>query len=158
MIKQPIIINTYPIDGNQVVLSTNAEDGSYIRWENADGITLSNNDTLTVNALSDDRTYNVYVLSGDGGLSSATTTLDFNVGISNVSKENNTLIVELFNNSCKNASLVVTSVLTGEQEIVKHIEDDTSLCNIDISSLGQGLYIVSFLENGTEINRLKFII
>lgn len=152
----PLSISQTPITNNGLILSTDAEENSQIRWENTDGVTLSNENTLTLNSVSQGSTYYAYSINEDGELAIGSLKLDIQDGISNVSVENDNLIITLMNSSLANSTITISSVVTGELISSNEVGIGEKRCTFDISAMPKGIYVVSYIIEGKVINSVKF--
>lgn len=152
----PITITPTPILNKGFILSTDAEEGSQIRWENNEGLTISKENTLTLNSVSQETTYYAYSINEDGELAIGSITLDAHVGISNLSVENNNLIIGLLGSSQPNTTIAISSVISGNLIYSNEVEIGAKQCTIDISTLPKGVYVVSYIFDGEMVNSAKF--
>lgn len=153
----PITIVSSPTINNELTLSTDAEESSQIRWENMDGVTIGNESTLTLNSISKgSNTYYAYSINEDGELAMGSITLDSSTGISNVTVENNILIINLLDSAPANSTIAITSVLNGELISSNEVVLGDKRCTIDVSTLQKGVYVVSYILDGEIVNSAKF--
>lgn len=152
----PISIVQTPIINNGLILSTDAEENSQIRWENTDGVTISNENTLTLTSGSQVGTYYAYSINENGELAMGSITLDRQIGISNISVEDGSLIINLLDSALPNSTIAISSVVTGELISSNEVEIGGKRCMLDISTLPKGVYVVSYILDGEIVNSAKF--
>ena len=152
----PISIVQTPIINNGLILSTDAKENSQIRWENTDGVTISNENTLTLTSGSQGGTYYAYSINENGELAMGSITLDRQIGMSNISVENGSLIINLLDSALPNSTIAISSVVTGELISSNNIEIGGKRCMLDISTLPKGVYVVSYILDGEIVNSAKF--
>ena len=152
----PITIIQSPILNNGFILSTDAKEGSQIRWENTEGMTISNENTLTLNSVAQETTYYAYSVNEDGELAMGSITLDVHAGISNLSVENDNLIIGLLDFTQSNSTIAISSVVSGELIYSNEVETGVKQCTIDISALPKGVYVVTYIVSGEIVNSAKF--
>lgn len=152
-----IVIEQTPIINNEIILSTDAEENSQIRWENTDGVTISNENTLTLSSGSQEGTYYAYSINENGELAMGSVTLDRQIGISNISVEDGSLIINLLDSALPNSTIAISSVVTGELISSNKVEIGGKRYMLDISTLPKGIYVVSYILDGEIVNDAKFI-
>ncbi len=154
---KPLTINESFDENNTILLNTNADSNSRTRWDNSEGITISYDETLKVVATSGENTYQAYVIDEDGEMSTATISLDnLSGGISKIKKEKNEIRIEFFNPASENDYVIVSSVVTGLEMIEEHLSEGQKDFSLDISSLNEGIYIVSYIKDNMKISSQKF--
>lgn len=153
----PITIVPSPIINNGLTLSTDAGESAQIRWENMDGVTISNESTLTLNSIAKgSNTYYAYSINEDGELAMGSITLDSSTGISNVMVENDILTINLLGSAPANSTIAISSVINGELISSNEVVLGDKRCTIDVSTLQKGVYVVSYILDGEIVNSVKF--
>lgn len=154
------IVSAPQEDGN-TELSVEADFGESVRWEDGNGSTIGEGDTVAVPSYSKsgNNTYHVYVLSEDGKLSTGAIDLGVETGIEKVSTDDQgaNLSVSLRGNALENSSIVVSSVASGDVVLSRSLDNGESLVSLDVSTLSQGVYAVTYTYKGTTVDSAKFV-
>lgn len=158
VINTPIIITPILKENGNTLLSVNVNQNETVRWEANDGTVISESDSVEVRPqFKSDNIYRVYMLSETGDLSTGSIKLDSNVGFEYVAfdEQKDILKILLKDNVPELASIIVSSVLTGDNIIEKEIDKEDSNLEFSVASLRSGIYTVSYLINGEVVDSVK---
>lgn len=156
----PVEITPIPREDGKVILSTNADEDSYVRWENAEGMTISESNTVIVSpdAMSDN-TYHAYVTSKDGAFASEAITLEPTIGFDKVYTDNlcDNLFIDLKCDASEYSLVTIAPASNINAVISQNLKDGDRSITLDISSLSKGVYVVSHIVNGVTVDSTKFV-
>ncbi len=155
--KQLSITSTPSMNG-KTMLSTDVEPDESVRWENEDGAVIGEGASIEVSPrATSDNIYYAYALSKDGELSSGSIKLESELGIAGASmnQQNTVMNIDLKGNAAAGSSIVVSSVSTGDVALSYNLAEGENSVALDVSSLQQGIYAVTYICNGEAIDSVK---
>ncbi len=152
-------ITSTPMGDGTYRLDVEADETETVRWETNDGTVIGKGNSVEVTALKGgEKTYNAYILSNNGELATESITLDSETGIAGVSLDGakTRLNVDLKGDMNGLSSLVVSSVLQGETVLSRNVNVSDKSVELDVSSLKEGIYVVSLVSDGEVMDSVKF--
>ena len=154
----PVTITSEPVGNRKIQLTAVVEPDESVRWENEDGAVIGEGASIEVlpNAKSDN-TYYAYALSEDGELSSGSIELESEIGIDRASMniQKTVLNIDLKGEAAAGSSIVVSSVATGDVALSYNLAEGEGSAALDVSSLQQGVYAVTYIFEGEAIDSVK---
>lgn len=147
-------------EGDSIMLKTDLSEYKTIEWFKENGESLGHANTITVMPRYNDDNFAVVALSEDGEIATGKISLETSYGIKNVSTTSipNTIIVNLKADAPDNAEIRVTSAVEGTLKSTTQIPSGTNYISVNSSNLSDGIYILSYLVNGINIDQRKITI
>ena len=160
MIATGINISQEILQNGNIKLSTDlGNNASNARWIDSNGNDISRGATLTVDATSKTEQYTVTGITEDGNFAIGNIELEPSIGIKSVTPSvsvENYIDVEFYTDITTSDCNLVISPISGGINLTKTLMVGDKKIRIDVSSLPNGNYIVSFTKNGTVLNSVKF--
>ena len=165
-IVEPPLLLLKPIEiiptneGDSIMLKTDLSEYKTIEWFKENGESLGHANTITIMPRYNDDNFAVVALSEDGEIATGKISLETSYGIKNVSTISipNTIIVNLKADAPNNAEIRVTSAVEGTLKSTTQIPSGTNYISVNSSNLSDGIYILSYLVNGINIDQRKITI
>lgn len=119
---------------------------------------IGENNKLNLISVNKGDIYKLTALNEKGQLAIAEITLDNVSAIKNVSiNATGTLLeIEFVSAVAKDSAIMITNLLDGDVKLSKAVNEGEDKISIDISSLANGAYAVSYLVNNQKIDSRKF--
>ncbi|GAB6981654.1 hypothetical protein [Prevotella dentasini] len=157
---KPIDIVPVEVGVGEYELSADWQGTDYsARWTDRNGKDLGEGNKITVNPTAKNNEFSVTALSSQGEMVRESITLESKTGLKSVAP---TLVDDFINvelhspvNS-KNAVLQVSSLTQGTILLNKALPLDTKKMQFDVTSLPNGIYLLSYSVDGQIIDNKKF--
>lgn len=152
-----VVIVPIPYPGG-ITLSAKAPSNSKLTWFDGKNKKIGENSNINLTSVKKGDTYKLTALNEKGQLAMAEITLDNVSAIKNVSiNATGTLLeIEFVSAIAKDSDIMITSLLDGDVKLSKAVNEGEDKISIDISSLSNGAYAVSYLVNNQKIDSRKF--
>lgn len=150
-------VNVETMENGDVNMSVEDSGTVSTTWMDGDGNTITHEKCLSVRPIPGNKEFRVAAIDSDGELGTMDISLDAGVGIKSIDQIDDHIDVTFLCKALDN-SVIVISQPSGlcETTTCPIKEGDTSV-SIDISSIPDGICIVSYLENNILIDQQKFI-
>jgi hypothetical protein len=139
-----------------LVLSSNASDFSKVQWTDQNNETISNSADITVDATSATSSYTVTGFDDSGNISTDSITLGSVMGIKTVNFDSsNSITVELKDKASANEVIAISSITDGTVKLSEVVAPGDDSVSFDVSSLTNGIYLVSYYINNQLFDSIK---
>jgi hypothetical protein len=156
IIITPITIDLEKSDDGSLVLSSNASDFSKVQWTDQNNETISNSADITVDATSATSSYTVTGFDDSGNISTDSITLGSVMGIKTVNFDSsNSITVELKDKASANEVIAISSITDGTVKLSEVVAPGDDSVSFDVSSLTNGIYLVSYYINNQLFDSIK---
>ncbi len=153
-----IIINSEELPNGYINLWVDKAEEDTINWLNEDGDIFSRDSSVYVTPRIDrPTTYSVSVFTSEEEMLTDSITIDSLDGISEVLVANSKseLVIRLKRMPHPNSRIILTSLLSGEAILSVDLDKEDTECRIDISSVGSGIYSITYSSEGVLIDSQK---
>lgn len=156
------LIMSEDLGNDTYLLSTDLEEDNYeyIRWFDAKGKSLGYGNNIVVTLASDMEEVTVEAKNNDGFIEQDKLLLRSEVGIENISLNADKSRIEIkFDGQIKANTLFKITSLTqfNNTQLCTRVTQGDDKCQVDISDLIPGLYILSYFVNDNLVENIKFI-
>lgn len=160
-ISGPIEINPIEIGDGNIRLEANLDGTEQLtEWTDVNGSIIGNENSVVVSPTLQNNTYSLKVLSSEGELATESITLEPANGIKSATPTtsvNNFIDIEFDNEvSSSNSLISVSSVANGLTVLNMPLPTGAKIVRMDTSSLGSGIYVLSYIVDGQVADTLKF--
>lgn len=161
IIKQPLISHTRLSIKNDVTpdgktkLSAEMEDLNSISWYDEDMDCLSDSTSLTMPLSGKERRITAVGINNIGELASETVMLTSPYGIESLTPSVNSIQIKLSGQTIEGSELRLTSATDGTIKSTKTLADGEVSITLQYSSISPGIYVVTYLLDGEEIDARK---
>ena len=151
------IIPTY--EGDSIMLKTDLSEYKSIEWFKENGESLGHTSSITVMPRYNDDNFAVVALSENGEIATGKISLEADYGIKTVSTATpNTIIVNLKSDAPANAEIRINSAVDGTIKLTTQIPLGTNSISVNSSSLSNGIYVLTYSVDGTNIDQKKITV
>ncbi len=160
-ISGPIEINPIEIGDGNIRLEANLDGTEQLtEWTDVNGSIIGNENSVVVSPTLQNNTYSLKVLSSEGELATESITLEPANGIKSATPTtsvNDFIDIEFDNEvSSSNSLISVSSVANGLTVLNMPLPTGAKIVRMDTSSLGSGIYVLSYIVDGQVADTLKF--
>lgn len=154
----PLNIKSAPQEDGKVQLEVTSPEYKTFKWQNENGETIGNSETVTVTPKINGNKYKVVAVTEDGEAATESVSLETENGIKSVSTAPNSIVVDLKSSAPINASISVMSVLESCTKLTYDIPEGAASASLNSASLTKGIYTICYIVDDEIIDKKKISI